>query len=54
MFSIITCAWWSYDDATIFMALVIFLVLLTLAMRFFISFKLGMNNCLLSIINYLY
>ena len=41
MFSIMRWAWCSFDDATIFMALVIFRVLLTEPIRFFISFSEG-------------
>ena len=41
MFSIITCAWCSLELATIFIALVILRVLLTEAIRFFISLSDG-------------
>ncbi len=39
-------AWWSLLEATIFIALVIFRVLLTEAMRLLISFKDGMIDLL--------
>ena len=44
MFWIATCAWCSFELATIFMAEVIFRVLLTEAMRPLISFRLGIGS----------
>ena len=46
IFLICTCAWCSFDEATIFVALVILRVLLTEAIRFFISFSDGIGDYL--------
>ena len=53
MFSIATCAWCNFEEATIFIAEVILRVLLTEAIRPLISFRLGMIKTLFYVTLYL-